>query len=75
MTDSSVRKIIARAGDNAELGFPVHPPMLRHALRLYEGQRRTPHERDSALPRPSKHSAHGTALLGAVGRPLQAVLE
>ena len=31
MTASSVRKIIARAGDQAELGFPVHPHMLRHA--------------------------------------------
>ena len=31
MTDSSVRKIIARAGDQALLGFPVHPHMLRHA--------------------------------------------
>jgi type 1 fimbriae regulatory protein FimE len=31
MTDSSVRKIIARAGDEAQLGFPVHPHMLRHA--------------------------------------------
>jgi type 1 fimbriae regulatory protein FimE len=31
MTDSSVRKIIARAGDQAQLGFSVHPHMLRHA--------------------------------------------
>jgi type 1 fimbriae regulatory protein FimE len=31
MTDSSVRKIIARAGDRAQLGVPVHPHMLRHA--------------------------------------------
>ena len=31
ITDSSVRKIIARAGDQAQLGFPVHPHMLRHA--------------------------------------------
>jgi type 1 fimbriae regulatory protein FimB/type 1 fimbriae regulatory protein FimE len=31
MTDCLVRKIIARAGDEAELGFPVHPHMLRHA--------------------------------------------
>ena len=29
--DSSVRKIIARAGEHAKLGFPVHPHMLRHA--------------------------------------------
>jgi len=31
MTDSSVRKIVGRAGDQAQLGFPVHPHMLRHA--------------------------------------------
>lgn len=31
MIDSSVRKIIARAGDQAKLGFSVHPHMLRHA--------------------------------------------
>jgi type 1 fimbriae regulatory protein FimE len=31
MTDSAIRKIIARAGDEAQLGFPVHPHMLRHA--------------------------------------------
>jgi len=31
LTPSSVRKIIARAGERAGLGFPVHPHMLRHA--------------------------------------------
>ena len=31
LTDSTVRKIVARAGQAAELGFPVHPHMLRHA--------------------------------------------
>lgn len=31
LTDSAVRKIIARAGEEAKLGFPVHPHMLRHA--------------------------------------------
>jgi integrase len=30
LTESGVRKIVARAGDVAELGFPVHPHMLRH---------------------------------------------
>lgn len=31
MSDSAVRKMIARASRKAELGFPVHPHMLRHA--------------------------------------------
>lgn len=31
LTDSAVRKIVARAGEKAKLGFPVHPHMLRHA--------------------------------------------
>src|SRR5712692_1859776 len=30
-TDSTFRKIVARAGAAARLGFPVHPHMLRHA--------------------------------------------
>ena len=31
LTTSTVRKLISRAGKNAELSFPVHPHMLRHA--------------------------------------------
>ncbi len=31
LTTSTVRKIIARAGELTSLGFPVHPHMLRHA--------------------------------------------
>jgi len=31
LTTSTVRKIVARAGEHAEIGFPVHPHMLRHA--------------------------------------------
>jgi integrase len=30
LTDSAVRKIVARAGEAAKLGVPVHPHMLRH---------------------------------------------
>lgn len=30
MTVSNVRKILARAGQEARLPFPVHPHMLRH---------------------------------------------
>jgi type 1 fimbriae regulatory protein FimB/type 1 fimbriae regulatory protein FimE len=31
MTDSNVRKLIARLGEEAKLPFPVHPHQLRHA--------------------------------------------
>jgi len=31
MTTSNVRKLIARLGEDAKLGFPAHPHMLRHA--------------------------------------------
>lgn len=31
LTDSSVRKMIAQAGERAGLGFPVHPHQLRHS--------------------------------------------
>ena len=31
LTTSAVRKIIARAGESAGIGFPVHPHMLRHS--------------------------------------------
>ena len=32
LTTSTVRKLIARAGERANLPFPIHPHMLRHAL-------------------------------------------
>ena len=31
LTTSTVRKLVARAGEAASIGFPVHPHMLRHA--------------------------------------------
>jgi len=31
LTTSTVRKIIARAGEKAKIGLPVHPHMLRHS--------------------------------------------
>ncbi len=31
LTASSVRKIVARAGEKAKLGIPIHPHMLRHS--------------------------------------------
>lgn len=35
LTDRTARHIIARAGELAELAFPVHPHMLRHATGYY----------------------------------------
>jgi len=35
LTASTVRKIVARAGNKAGLSFPVHPHMLRHATGFY----------------------------------------
>ncbi len=35
MTTGAVRKVIARAGELAKLGFPVHPHMLRHSTGYY----------------------------------------
>ena len=31
LTTSTVRKLLARAGESAKIGFPVHPHMLRHS--------------------------------------------
>ena len=31
MMDSTFRKMLARAGDEAKLGLPIHPHMLRHS--------------------------------------------
>lgn len=35
LTASTVRKVVARAGLNADLGFTVHPHMLRHSTGFY----------------------------------------
>ena len=35
LTRSTVNKLIERAGRNAEIEFPVHPHMLRHACGYY----------------------------------------
>lgn len=35
MTTATARKIVARAGALAGVGFPVHPHMLRHATGYY----------------------------------------
>ena len=57
LTTATVRKLVARAGEKAKLGFPVHPHMLRHAcgyklandgqdtraIQLYMGHRNIQH--------------------------------
>ena len=57
LTTSTVRKLVARAGEEAGIGFPVHPHMLRHAcgyklandgqdtraIQLYMGHRNIQH--------------------------------
>jgi type 1 fimbriae regulatory protein FimB/type 1 fimbriae regulatory protein FimE len=35
MTDSNVRKLVAKIGQDAKIPFPVHPHMLRHACGYY----------------------------------------
>ena len=35
MTTSTIRKMVARAGVEAELPFPIHPHMLRHSTGYY----------------------------------------
>ena len=35
LTPNAFRKILARAGEKAKLGFPTHPHMLRHACGYY----------------------------------------
>ena len=35
LTRSTVSKLMTRAGQNVELGFPVHPHMLRHGTGYY----------------------------------------
>jgi integrase len=35
MTEATVRKLVARSGEEAAIGLPVHPHMLRHATGFY----------------------------------------
>lgn len=41
MTRSTVNKLVERAGRNADISFPVHPHMLRHACGHYLANRGT----------------------------------
>jgi integrase len=53
LTSHTVRKIVARAGRQAGIAFPIHPHMLRHATGYKPSQRRTGHQGDPAIPRAS----------------------
>ncbi len=35
MTTGAVRKVVARSGEVAKIGFPIHPHMLRHSTGYY----------------------------------------
>jgi len=61
LTPSGVRKLTARAGEVAQLGFPVQPHMLRHAcgFKLANDRQDT---RASAGPNPAPE-------LLCIGRP------
>lgn len=42
LTRSTVSKLVARAGQNAGFGFPVHPHMLRHGTGFYLANKGVP---------------------------------
>ncbi len=60
MSDSGVRKIVARAGAVAGLDFPVHPHMLRHATGYKLANDGHDTRANRTIPRSQKHSAHGS---------------
>jgi integrase len=74
MTAATFRKLVARAGDAAKLGMPIHPHMLRHSTGFKLAKRRPGHPRHPALPRSQEHPAHGP-LHPACHGSLQRLLE
>lgn len=72
LTDSAVRKMIARAGKNAGFDFSVHPHMLRHATGYkLANDGRASHP---AISRPQEHPAH-RSLHGACFNAFSRLLE
>ena len=59
LSDSAVRKVVARAGCQAGLEFPVHPHMLRHATGYKLANDGHACACDPALPWSQEHPAHG----------------
>ena len=60
MSDSGVRKIVARAGAVAGLDFPVHPHRLRHATGYKLANDGHDTRANRTIPRSQEHSAHGS---------------
>jgi integrase len=42
MSRRNAHAIVAKAGQNAKIGFPVHPHQLRHALGYYMAEKKVP---------------------------------
>ncbi len=60
MSDSGVRKIVARAGAVAGLDFPVHPHRLRHATGYKLANDGHDTRANRTIPGSQEHSAHGS---------------
>lgn len=58
LTDHSIRKIIARAGELAGFDFPIHPHMLRHSCGYYLARARLGHPTHPRLSRSQTNSTH-----------------
>ncbi len=69
LSGAAVRKIIARAGEKAAIGFPVHPHQLRHAIGYALTQAGTDAEtlRRYLGHRKLEHTTKYLALLAGVG--------
>jgi integrase len=57
-TTAGWRKMVARPGVAAKLGFKAHPHMFRHACGFQLANQGTGHAHPTGISRPSKHSAH-----------------
>jgi type 1 fimbriae regulatory protein FimE len=58
MTTSTVRKLMARAGEQAKLAFPVHPHMLRDACGYKPANEGHDTRALPALPGPQEYPAY-----------------
>ena len=67
LTADAVRKIVARAGRQAGIEFPIHPHMLRHSCGFYLANRGYDLRliQDYLGHRDPKHTAHYTRVAGS----------